>query len=473
MTDYDYDLFTIGAGSGGVRASRMAAQYGAKVAVAEEYRTGGTCVIRGCVPKKVFVYASEFPEHFHDAGCFGWAGEVSQRFDWPTLKSNKDALIERISRAYVRNLTNAGAELINSRAVVKDPHTVHLVNEGRDVTARYILVATGAWPHLPDDVIGIEHAVTSNEIFEMEQLPKRAVVVGGGYIAVEFAGIFNGLGVDTTLVYRGAEPLRGFDLDVRASVAHGMKEKGVDLRLETQVKCIEKDGDGLVLITDRGREIPTDLVLYATGRRPNTGGLGLEQAGVELARNGAVQVDQYNKSSVDSIYAIGDVTDRVQLTPVALREGIALAETLFNDNPSTMDYTFIPTAVFSQPPVGTVGYTEEEAREAGYQVDIYKTNFRTLKVSFCDREDYMFMKLVVDAKTGRVLGCHIVGHEAGEMIQMAGIAVKMGATKAQFDATVAVHPTAAEEIVTLREKFVPSDEEEDVRMTEGARAPAG
>ncbi|NWG46558.1 MAG: glutathione-disulfide reductase [Alphaproteobacteria bacterium] len=456
MTEYDYDLFTIGAGSGGVRATRMSAQFGARVAVAEEDRPGGTCVLRGCVPKKLLVYASAYPEEMADAPAYGWsAGEMT--LDWPRLRDAVQAETERLSRIYRRNLGLAGAEIFDDRAILKDPHTVHLVKADRDVTARHILVAVGAWPFLPQGVPGIEHAISSNEIFHLETLPERAVIVGGGYIAVEFAGILNGLGVDVTLLYRGAEILRGFDLDLRALLVREMAAKGIKIQIETNVKAIEKTGRGLTVVLERNNEIETDLVLYATGRRPKTEGLGCEAAGVRLDRAGAIIVDAYSKSSVDSIHAIGDVTNRKNLTPVAIREGICLAETLFNNRPMAMDYADVPTAVFSQPPLGTVGLTEAEARAAGHDVDIYKTRFRTMKHSFAGRDEHMFFKLVVDARTDRVLGCHILGHEAGEMIQIAGIAVKMGATKAQFDATCAVHPTAAEELVTIREKYVPME----------------
>jgi len=460
MSQYDFDLFTIGAGSGGVRASRLVAQTGARVAVAEEHKPGGTCVVRGCIPKKLFVYASGFAEDFDDASAYGWTlGDA--RFDWPTLRDNVQTEVDRLARAYERNLKIAGGELINDRAILKDAHTVHLVNENRDVTAEKILVATGGWPFLPQDVMGIEHAVSSNEMFLLDKLPERLVVVGGGYIAVEFANIMNGLGVDVTLLYRGAELLRGFDLDLRVMVRRQMEAKGIRVAIETDVKCIEKDGDGFVVISKTEREFPCDLVLYATGRRPNTAGLGLEAAGVELDDHGAIKVDKYFRTSAESVFAIGDVTDRMALTPIALREGICFAETYFKNNPTEMDYVNVPTAVFSQPPIGTVGCSEEDARKEGYTVDIYKTAFRAMRHSFADRDEQTFMKLIVDRATDRVLGAHIMGHEAGEMIQMLGIAVKMGVTKAQVDATVAVHPTAAEEMVTMREKYVEEEIEVD------------
>ncbi len=454
MSAFDYDLFTIGAGSGGVRASRLAAATGAKVAVAEEDREGGTCVLRGCVPKKLFVYASHYREDFEDAAEFGWTVPPAE-FDWPSLRDKVQADVNRISGVYRRNLKGAGADIIYDRAVIKGPNTVHLVKENRDVSARTILVATGARPFLPDDVMGIEHAKSSDDMFLLDKLPEKMVIVGGGYIAVEFAGIMNGLGVDVTLVYRGAEILRGFDLDLRTLLRRQMERKGIRVLIESQVKCIEPEGDGYVVILTNEGEIPTDMVLYAAGRRPNTEGLGLETAGVEQGPIGQILVDDYSKTSCDSIYAIGDVTDRMNLTPVAIREGIAFTETVFKNNPTKMDYGCIPTAVFSQPPIGTVGLTEEEALLQKIDHDIYKAYFRTMKNAYAERDEYMLMKLVVEQGTEKVLGVHIIGPEAGEMIQMLGIAVKMGLTKQQVDATVAVHPTSAEEIVTIRDKYEP------------------
>ncbi|MCP5433600.1 MAG: glutathione-disulfide reductase [Alphaproteobacteria bacterium] len=454
MSEFDYDLFTIGAGSGGVRASRLAAQTGAKVAVAEEDRPGGTCVLRGCVPKKLLVHASHFPDEAADAAAFGWT-VPAPALDWSTLRDNVQAETARLSKIYHRNLSLAGAELIAERARLKGPHTVHLERSGRDVTARHILIATGSWPHLPADVPGIEHALTSNDMFTLDRLPERIAIVGGGYIAVEFAGILNGLGVKTTLVYRGAEILRGFDLDLRVMLAHEMEAKGIEILLETNVEGIVKHEKGLTLVCERGKELEVDAVLYATGRRPKTERLGLDAAGVATDKTGAIEVDAYSQSSVPSIYAIGDATNRMNLTPVAIREGIAFVETVFKGHPTAMDYEGVPTAVFSQPPIGTVGLAEAAARAAGHKVDIYRTSFRTMKHAFAGREEHMLMKLVVDGETDRVLGCHIMGHEAGELIQIAGIALKARATKAEFDATCAVHPTAAEELVTIREKYVP------------------
>ena len=451
MTKYDYDLFVIGAGSGGVRAARIAATYGARVAVAEEYRVGGTCVIRGCVPKKLFVYASHFSDDFEDAAGFGWTvGET--KFDWKTLVANKDKEIDRLNGIYIRNLEKAGVEIIECRATVKDPHTVHLPDQKRDITAERILVAVGATPFLPD-IPGIEHAITSNEAFHLQELPKRITVVGGGYIAVEFAGIFNGLGVETMQLYRGPLFMRGFDDDLRDLLSEEMTKKGVDLRMNSDIVSIEKkDGELHLTLTD-GDVLTTDCVMYATGRNPNTKGLGLEEAGVKLGMAGEVVVDDYSKSTVDSIYAVGDVTDRANLTPVAIREGHAFADTVYGGKDVKVDHSIIPTAIFSQPEMGTVGLTEAQARDRYDEVDIYKTAFRALKNTLSGSHERTFMKLVVDAKSDRVLGVHIMGPASGELIQAVGIAVTMGATKAQFDMTIAVHPTAAEELVTLREKW--------------------
>lgn len=457
QSTYDYDLFVIGAGSGGVRAARMSASHGAKVAVAEEHRVGGTCVIRGCVPKKLFVYASQFAEHFEDSAGFGWTLPQAPTFNWKTLIANKDKEIDRLNGIYIRNLNNSGVEIIDDRAVLKDAHTVHLVNEDRDVTAKNILIAVGAWPNLPT-LPGIENAISSNEAFDLEELPKRIVIVGGGYIAVEFAGIFNGLGVETTLMYRGPLILRGFDLDLRANLQEEVVKKGLKLLLESDIEAIEKQADGSLLLQLKGGEtIITDAVMYATGRLPNTAKLGLENVGIETKANGAIPVDAYSKTSVDSIYAVGDVTDRANLTPIAIREGAAFAETVFNNNPIAVDHRNIPTAVFSQPEIGTVGLTEEQAREevGADDVAIYKSTFRPMLHTLSGREERTTMKIVVHESTDKVLGVHILGSHSGELIQAVGIAVTMGATKAQFDATVAVHPTAAEELVTMKEKYIP------------------
>ncbi|MBB5516116.1 glutathione reductase (NADPH) [Rubricella aquisinus] len=445
---FDYDLFVIGGGSGGVRAARVAAQTGVSVALAEEYRYGGTCVIRGCVPKKLMVYASQFSEHFEDAAGYGWSvGET--KFDWATLHANKDKEIDRLEGIYQRILDTNEVTHYRTRATVKDAHTVTL-DDGTEFSAKHILIATGGRPFLPK-VPGIEHAITSNEIFLLKEQPKRILIVGGGYIACEFAGIMNGLGSEVTLAYRGAQILRGFDDDIRSHVSAEMVKKGIDVCLGMDVASISKEEDGLVVDLNQGETRTFDAVLYATGRVPNTDGMGLEEIGVALDKNGAVVVDAYSQTNIPSIYAIGDVTDRVQLTPVAIREGMAFVETVFKGNPTKPDHDLIPTAVFTQPEIGTVGMTQKQAEDLGHELDIYRTAFRSMLHVLAGRDERMLMKLIVDCDTDKVLGCHIVGHAAGEMIQLAGIAVKMGATKADFDRTVAVHPTAAEELVTLKD----------------------
>ena len=453
MSSFDYDLIVIGAGSGGVRAARIAARYGAKVAVAEEYRVGGTCVIRGCVPKKLLVYASKFAEEFEDAIGFGWSTD-KVTFDWATLIENKDKEIDRLNKAYIRNLEGAGAELILERAVVEDAHTVRLAS-GAGVTARYILVATGAAPFVPRHLPGHELAITSNEAFQLQRLPSRIVIVGGGYIAVEFAGIFSGLGVETILVYRGEQILRGFDDDLRSHLATEMRKKGIEIRLKSDVAKIERSGDGVRVTLNDDTGFGAGQVMFATGRIPNVTGLGLDAVGVELTPHMAVKVDAVSKTNVDSIYAVGDVTNRVNLTPVAIREGHAFADTVFGGKPVEVDHSMIPTAVFSQPEIGTVGMTEELARQGFKSVDIYKTSFKPMKHTLSGRDERMLMKLVVDGDTDRVLGCHICGPDAGEMAQLLGISMRLGAKKSDFDATMAVHPTASEELVTMRDKWVP------------------
>ncbi|MCK9993822.1 MAG: glutathione reductase (NADPH) [Alphaproteobacteria bacterium] len=456
MAKYDYDLFVIGGGSGGVRAGRMAAGRGVKTGIAEEFRYGGTCVIRGCVPKKLFVYASHFSEDFEDAAGFGWhVGE--RRFDWATLIANKDTEIARLSALYERGLKNAGADILHTRAGLRDAHTIHLSADNRTVTADKILIATGGWPSLPE-IPGIEHAITSNEAFHLPQLPRRVLVAGGGYIAVEFAGIFHGLGVETTLAYRGAEILRGFDTDIRAMLRREMVKKGVDVRVNCNPARIEKRGAALIVTLEDGGVIETDSVLYATGRKPNIAGLGLDAAGVAVNAQGAIAVDEYSHTNVENIWALGDVTDRVNLTPVAIHEAMCFVSTVFGGKPVPVDHDLIPTAVFSQPSIGTCGLTEEAARQRHKNIDIYKGDFRPMKHTLSGREERMLMKLIVDADSDRVLGCHILGADAGEIIQALGVAIKMGATKADFDATMAVHPTAAEEFVTMREKWTPAAE---------------
>ena len=451
MSGFDYDLFVIGAGSGGVRAARIAARYGAKVAVAEEYRVGGTCVIRGCVPKKLFVYATKFAEEFEDAIGFGWTTDKVS-FDWATLVENKDKEIDRLNKAYIRNLEGAGAELILERATVEDANTVRLAS-GRKVTARYILIATGATPFVPRHLPGHELAITSNEAFHLERLPSRIVIVGGGYIAVEFAGIFSGLGVETVLICRGAQILRGFDDDIRNHLAGEMKKKGIELRTQADVSAIERSGTGVRVTLNDGTGFGAGQIMFATGRIPNVIDLGLDKVGVELTPHYAIKVDEYSRTAVPTIYAVGDVTNRANLTPVAIREGHAFADTVFGGKDVKVDHSLIPTAVFSQPEIGTVGLTEAQARESFRAVDIYKTSFRPMKHTLSGRDERMLMKLVVDGETDRVLGCHICGTDAGEMAQLLGISLRLGAKKSDFDATMAVHPTAAEELVTMREKW--------------------
>lgn len=442
---FDYDLFVIGGGSGGVRSARVAAQTGAKVGIAEEYRYGGTCVIRGCVPKKLMVYASEFSEGFEDAAGYGWAvGDAS--FDWGKLIAAKDKEIARLEGIYEKNLKGANVETFAARAVLKDAHTVSL-STGEEFTAKHILVATGGTPFVPN-IEGKEHVITSNEVFHLEAFPQRILVVGGGYIASEFAGIFNGLRAKVTQFYRGEQILRGFDNEIRDFIADEMREKGVDLQVGVDVAKIEKQSDGLHVTDTKGATHVFDQVLYATGRVPKSAGLGLKELGVKLGRKGEIEVDAYSQTSIPSIYALGDVTDRVNLTPVAIHEGMSFVETVFRGNPTSPDHALIPTAVFTQPEMGTIGLSEEEARAAG-EVDIYASAFRPMKNILAGRNERMLMKLIVSKENDKVLGLHIVGHGAGEMIQSFGVAIKMGATKADFDRTMAVHPTAAEELVTM------------------------
>ena len=450
MAEFDYDLFVIGAGSGGVRAARLAAMSGAKVAVAEEDRVGGTCVIRGCVPKKFMVYASEYSRSFATARGYGWdIGET--KFDWRRFLMAKDDEIARLSGIYVRNLQNAGAELVHAKARVKDAHTVEVAGKGT-FTAKKILIATGGRPWMPAELPGVEYAISSNEAFHLEQLPKRIAIAGGGYIACEFASIFNGLGVETTLVHRGPNILRGFDDDVRSHVAEEMEAAGIRIRLGAQIGKIEKTADGLVSGCVDGHELQSDVVMFALGREPYTEGLGLAEAGVELAANGAVKVDAYSHSNVESIWAVGDVTDRINLTPVAIREGAAFAQTEFYANPTTFDHEMVASAVFTQPQMGSVGLSEADARHAHGKVDIYLSKFRPMKETFYGGHQRALIKLVVEQGSERILGCHVVAPDGPEIIQMAAIAMKMGVTKPQWDATCAVHPTLAEELVTMREK---------------------
>ena len=454
MAQYDYDLFVIGAGSGGVRAARLAALGGARVGIAEEHRVGGTCVVRGCVPKKFMVYASEYAHSFKTAEGYGWSFPEQPTFDWKQFITAKDVEIARLSGIYAANLAKAGADMVHARAVLKDAHTVELLGKDQTVTADKILVATGGRPWVPEELLGIEHAITSEEAFHLPELPRRVLVAGGGYIAVEFAGIFAGLGSEVTLLYRGPNILRGFDDDVRAHLAGEMEKRGIRVILAAQHTEIRKTGTGLVNVLDNGIECETDVVMFATGRRPYVKGLGLETAGVELNDEGAIKVDEYSKTTADNIWAVGDVTDRINLTPVAIREAVAFNETVFKGRPTTYDHAMVPSAVFSQPPVGVVGLSEHDARKAHGKVDVYQTRFRPMKYAFTGAEERMLMKIVVDQATDRIVGVHIVGPDAPEMIQLAAVAVKAGITKAQWDETTALHPTAAEELVTMRERYV-------------------
>jgi glutathione reductase (NADPH) len=446
MSRYDYDLFVIGGGSGGVRAARVAAGHGAKVAVAEESRLGGTCVIRGCVPKKLLSYAAHFHEDFEDARNYGWTvGGVS--FDWATLIANKDKEIDRLNGIYKKLLIGSKVDLLEARAGLADPHTVEV--GGKRVTAKQILVAVGGWPERPG-IPGIEHSITSNEAFHLPTLPGEVVIVGGGYIAVEFAGIFNGLSAKVTQLYRGEQILRGFDDDVRHFLAAEMGKKGIGIRTKTEVSRIEKAEDRLTLHLNDGSRLTCDAVMYATGRRPKSDGMGLVELGVAVKPDGAIIVDADSRTNVANIHAIGDCTNRVNLTPVAIREGHAYADTVFGNKPWQVDHRTIASAVFSHPPAGVVGLSEAEARKGGHELDIYKADFKPLKHTISGRDERTLMKLVVDRKSQVVLGAHMVGIDAPEIIQAIAIAVKMGATKAQFDAAIAVHPTAAEEFVTMR-----------------------
>ena len=448
MAQYDFDMFTIGAGSGGVASSRRAGSYGARVAICEESRVGGTCVIRGCVPKKLLVYGAQFADAFVEAAGFGWK-LAPPVHDWAALIAAKNREIDRLEGVYRDLLRNSGVRLLEGRGVLVDPHTVEV--EGRRYTAANILIATGAHPVMPA-IPGIEHAITSNEALDLASLPRRIVVVGGGYIAVEFAGIFHALGAEVCLVIRGEELLNGFDDDLRVGLAQEMRQRGIEIHARTQVARIDKRDHGFDLTTTHGDTLSADLVMYATGRRPNTRGVGLDEAGVKLDAEKAVLVDEWSHSSVPHIYAVGDVTDRLNLTPVAIAEGRALAETLFNDNRMKIDHENVATAVFSQPPIGTVGLGEVEARRRYGAIDVYRTRFRPMKHTLSGREERTMMKLVVDPQTDRVVGCHMLGADAPEIIQGLAIAVTCGATKRQFDRTIGIHPTAAEEFVTLRDK---------------------
>jgi glutathione reductase (NADPH) len=448
VAEYDFDLFVIGAGSGGVRAARMAAGMGVRVAIAEDRHLGGTCVNVGCVPKKLFVYASHYAESFEESAGFGLTHN-GLSFDWPTLRDNKTREIERLNGIYQNMLVNSGCELINGRAILVDAHTVAVGD--KQYSAERILIAVGGWPNIPN-IPGKEHIISSNEVFYLDEFPKRAIVVGGGYIAVEFAGIFAGLGAKTDLIYRGEMFLRGFDNEVREFTAEEVAKKDINLRFNTNITAIEKQADGSLLATlTDGSTVEADAIMYATGRNPKVTGLGLEALGIEQGKNGAIVVNDQFQTNVPSVYAIGDVIDRVQLTPVALAEGMALVRNLYGGQDQKVDYDLIATAVFCQPNIGTVGLTEEQAREQYENVDVYKSNFRAMKHTLSGSDEKTFMKMLVDRDSDKVLGVHMVGPDAGEIIQGIAIALKAGATKAVFDSTIGIHPTAAEEFVTMRE----------------------
>lgn len=451
MADHDVDLFVIGGGSGGVRAARIAAEHGARVMLAEEYRLGGTCVIRGCIPKKLLVYAARFRGEFENAAGFGWTVPQSS-FNWPTLIANKDKEIARLEKVYGTLLDKAGVKHVKSRAVLADDCTVQLAN-GERVRAAHILVSTGGAPSFGDAIPGIEHAISSNDAFALPELPRRVLIQGGGYIALEFAGIFAGLGAQVTVVYRGDNILRGFDDDVRQHLRMDMEKRGIKVVTGVKIAAIEQVENHFSVVFSNGFRHTADRVMFATGRRPNVAGLGLAETGVRLAENGGIAVDDYSRTSVPNIYAVGDVTNRVNLTPVAVREGHAFADTMFGGKPTKVDHGNVPTAVFSEPEVGTVGLTESQARARLARTDIYKAMFRPLKATLSGRDTTVLMKLVVDGVSDRVVGCHVVGESAAEIAQVAAVAVRMGATKADFDATMALHPTASEELVTMRKKF--------------------
>ncbi len=449
MSAYDYDLFVIGGGSGGVRAGRLAASLGKRVAIAEEYRFGGTCVIRGCVPKKLFVYASQYREHFEDAAGYGWkVGEAT--FDWKALVAAKDREITRLEGLYRSGLENSGARIIESRAELVDAHTVRLVKTGQTVTAERIVIVTGGAPNPHAALPGHGLCISSNEAFDLAQLPRSILIAGGGYIAVEFANIFHGLGVEVTLIYRGKEILSRFDQDMRQGLHQAMAGKGIRILLTDVIENVAKGADGgLVATTLNGETLTVDTIMLALGRDPNTRGLGLEAAGVQTDERGAIVVDKYSRTNVPSIFALGDVTDRVQLTPVAIHEAMCFIETEYRNNPTSPDHDLIATAVFSQPEIGTVGLSEQDAAQRYAQLEIYRAEFRPMKATLSGRAERMTMKLVVDAASRKVLGAHILGHDAGEMAQLLGISLKAGVTKDNFDRTMAVHPTAAEELVTM------------------------
>ncbi len=449
MSDFDFDLFVIGAGSGGVRASRIAASHGAKVAVAEEFRVGGTCVIRGCVPKKLLVYGSHFAEDLADAKRFGW-DTTGATFDWPTLRNNVAAEVDRLEGLYGQTLDNNKVTLFQQRATIAGPNLIRLA-DGQTVTAGTILIATGATPLIPADVPGAELGISSNEVFHLDQLPKRVVIAGAGYIANEFAGIFNELGVEVMLGTRADKMLRSYDQELVEKLVGMSREKGIDIQFNFGFKSVAKQANGPLLIDggDKGM-VETDLLMWAIGRVPNTKGLGLEEVGVTVAADGSIPVDDYNQTNVPGIYAVGDVTNRVQLTPVAIREGHAFADTVFGGKPRTIDYGSIPTAVFANPPLAGVGITEEEAKASGVEYAVYKSDFRAMKNVLAGRNERALYKMIVDAKTDKVLGLHLLGPDSAEILQAAAIAVKAGLAKAQFDDTVALHPSMAEELVLMK-----------------------
>lgn len=445
---FDYDLFVIGGGSGGVRAARVAAATGAKVAIAEDDRYGGTCVIRGCVPKKFMVFASGYPDAMEDAQNYGWSVEMG-KFDWDMFSGKLHAELDRLEQIYRNLLQNNGVTVFDARGALSDPHTVQL-STGETLSAKHILIATGGHPMRPDNIPGAEHGIVSDDLFHLKELPKSMLIIGGGYIACEFACIMNGLGVEVCQFYRGAQILRGFDDEARGLIAEEMIQSGVDLRLGTNILEMSKRDDGFWVKATNGSEKVFDQVLFATGRNPNSTNMGLEDIGVEIGRRGEIVVDEYSQTSVPSIFAIGDVTKRIELTPVAIREGMAFVETVFKGNPTAVDHELVPSAIFTQPEMGTIGLSEEDARDQE-PIEVYATSFKPMQQNFAGRSNRVLMKLIVSQATRKILGCHIVAPNAGEMIQLAGVAVKMGATKEDFDRTVAVHPTMSEEIVTLKE----------------------
>ena len=448
MSEYNYDLITIGAGSGGVRASRLAGGYGAKVAIVEELREGGTCVLRGCVPKKLLVYGSHIQEEVSDAEGYGWTVD-GLKHNWEKMIDAKNTELDRLHGIYVNLLKNANVERFHGRGIIVDEHTVSV--DGKHITAERILMAVGGWPSTPE-IPGIEYVISSNEALDLRERPDRILVVGSGYIAVEFAGIFNSFGSRVDLVFRADQVLRGFDKDIRSTLTDEMTKKGINIISEVLPEKIEKSDAGFRVYLSNKKNIEVDQVLYATGRSPNTQGLGLAEAGVDLTENGAIKVNEWNQSSVESIYAVGDVTDRINLTPVAIAEGRAFSETLYNNNPMKTDYNDVPSAVFSQPPIGSVGLAEHEAKEIYNDIDVYISGFRPMKYTMTNNTERGLQKLIVDRKTQRIVGAHMIGLDAAEIIQGIGIAVKMNATKADFDATIGIHPTAAEEFVTMRDK---------------------